>query len=328
MIKKLFVLFLTFFVVFALWLDTKIDDLKKEKFHFDGDFLVIDAGSSFAKLCRNWQQSNYIKNCYPYLIYSKFSPELFSLQTGVYDVKGLTVLEVIAAIRQGKQHSFSFTIIEGEAIWDVLDKLKSSPYLINDIEDIVAQLAIPYESAEGWFYPDTYHYHGREKASELLARAYKKMQLVLSTEWQQRQQGLPLNSPYEALILASIIEKETGKPSERKTVSSVFINRLRKGMRLQTDPTIIYGIGPSFDGDIKRRDINTHTRYNTYKINGLTPTPIAMPSKDAINAALNPETTDYYYFVASGDGGHYFSSTLSEHNKAVKKYLLNKGGGS
>jgi UPF0755 protein len=158
----------------------------------------------------------------------------------------------------------------------------------------------------------------------VLSRAYQEMQRFLDEAWEARMDGLPINSPYEALILASIIEKETGIAEERPLIASVFVNRLRRGMRLQTDPTVIYGMGEDYDGNIRKRDLQTHTPYNTYMIDGLPPTPIAMPSKASIQAALNPVASDYYYFVAMGEGRHYFSKTLREHNNAVRRYILNR----
>ncbi|AUJ70275.1 MULTISPECIES: endolytic transglycosylase MltG [unclassified Pseudoalteromonas] len=320
--KKLFIIVAFLIAAASWWLSQQINKVKFEPLNISEPLVEIKAGQTFNQLCHLWQRSGALSNCFPYQLYSKLEPKLFALQAGFYDLKGLTVLDAISKISRGEQHNFSFTIIEGMPIWEVKDKLLSAPYLTQDIDKLTAQLNISQSSAEGWLYPDTYHYHGNDSAQRLLKRAHTKMQSVLEEEWQNRMPDLPLNTPYEALILASIIEKETGVVAERDKVASVFINRLRKGMRLQTDPTIIYGIGEQFDGDIKREDIREKTPYNTYRIDGLPPTPIAMPSRAAIHAALNPATTEYLYFVASGDGGHHFSKTLTEHNKAVKKFIL------
>ena len=172
--------------------------------------------------------------------------------------------------------------------------------------------------------PDTYHFPRGTTDLAFLKRAYQSMVRRLAKEWEDRAPGLPLKSPDEALILASIIEKETGAASERATIAGVFIRRLQKGMKLQTDPTVIYGMGEAFDGNIRRKDLQQDTPYNTYVHRGLTPTPISMPGGDAIHAALHPEAGKSLYFVARGGGRHYFSDTLEEHNRAVRKYQIKR----
>ena len=302
MIKKLLVLLLLLIASATWWLLSVVEQMQSEKLLLDETYTEVKAGETFRRLCQRWQQVGAIESCLPYNLYSKLAPQQFALQSGVYQLKGKPVLEALAIIRRGQQHRFSFTIIEGEAIWTVTNKIAAAPYLNYDIDNLSEQLGLQQDSAEGWLYPDTYYYHGNDSALALLQRAHQKMQQVLAQQWQQRKPDLPLQSPYEALILASIVEKETGVDGERSKVASVFINRLRKGMRLQTDPTVIYGIGESFDGDIKRKDLRQMTPYNTYRIDGLPPTPIAMPSTAAIQAALNPQQTEYFYFVASGTG--------------------------
>ena len=177
------------------------------------------------------------------------------------------------------------------------------------------------ENLEGWFTPDTYHYNEGVSDKQILQDLYARQQGILDEAWANRANDLPYDTPYDALIMASIIEKETSVPEERAKVSAVFVNRLRQGMRLQTDPTIIYGMGERYDGDIKRKDIQEKTAYNTYQIDGLPPTPIALPSQASIEASLNPADFDALYFVATGHGGHKFSKTLAEHNRAVQDYL-------
>jgi UPF0755 protein len=186
------------------------------------------------------------------------------------------------------------------------------------------RLGYPGEHPEGYFYPDTYHFQGGTTDVVFLEHAYQRLQSVLEHQWEKRNKNLPLQSPYEALILASIVEKETGKAEERPMIAGVFIRRLAKGMKLQTDPTVIYGMGVSFKGNISRRDLVTDTPYNTYVHAGLPPTPICMPGEAAINAVLHPADGKALYFVAKGDGSHYFSATLEEHNIAVRRFQLNK----
>ncbi|MDC0172329.1 endolytic transglycosylase MltG [Gammaproteobacteria bacterium] len=189
-------------------------------------------------------------------------------------------------------------------------------------EQLLEMAGMEVANPEGWLFPDTYSYTSTDTVVDILKQAHFKMQNTLSTQWKTRQPNLPYDTPYEALIMASIVEKETGLVSERGQIAGVFVRRLRKGMRLQTDPTVIYGMGDEYRGNIRRSDLKAFSPYNTYRVNGLPPTPIAMPSADAIRAALHPEDGSSLYFVARGDGGHHFSNTLEEHNKAVQKYQI------
>ena len=286
----------------------------------------VEKGTGFNKLCRQWQQQQWLEDCWRFQILAKLDPTLTDLKAGLYELSADSVINNIKKINQGEQISFSFTIIEGQALRDVLNTVKIAPHLQNDLklEQLGEQIIGKQTHLEGWLFPDTYHYHSNDSASSLLKRAAQKMQLTLADAWQQRASDLPYNTAYEALIMASIIEKETALASERPLIASAFINRLNTNMRLQTDPTVIYGLGEDFDGDIKRKDLRNYTPYNTYRINGLPPTPIAMPSKEAILAAVNPPKSEYVYFVAKGDGSHQFSTTLKQHNAAVNQYILNK----
>ncbi|HCP96930.1 MAG TPA: endolytic transglycosylase MltG [Pseudoalteromonas sp.] len=292
----------------------------------DNTQFEVKKGTGFNKLCRQWQQQQWVEDCWRFQILAKLDPTLTDLKAGLYELSSDSVLNNIKKINQGQQISFSFTIIEGQALRDVLNTLSTSTHLQNDLklEQLGEQIIGKQTHLEGWLFPDTYHYHSNDTASSLLKRAAQKMQQTLADAWQQRASDLPYDTPYEALIMASIIEKETALASERPLIASAFINRLNTNMRLQTDPTVIYGLGEGFDGDIKRKDLRNYTPYNTYRINGLPPTPIAMPSKEAILAAVNPPKSEYVYFVAKGDGSHQFSTTLKQHNAAVNRYILNK----
>jgi UPF0755 protein len=220
---------------------------------------------------------------------------------------------------------YSLTIVEGMTLQQLLEQLKQHRAIISNTEPqtLAKQLGISHSSAEGWFLPETYAFPANTQDLGFLQRAYQKMQTVLNQEWQQRAADLPYKTPYEALIMASIIEKETAAAEERAKIAGVFVRRLEKGMRLQTDPTVIYGMGAQFDGNLRRKDLRKDTPYNTYTRKGLPPTPICLPGKASIHAALHPEQGEELYFVATGkDGKHVFSKTLTEHNKAVRRYQL------
>ena len=250
------------------------------------------------------------------------------VRAGEYEIKvEMTPEELLAKFIQGSAIQYSFTVIEGWSFRQMLAAIADDPvieYTLGDKTDqeIMNLLGYPDQHPEGLFFPDTYRFPKGTSDVDFLRRAYQVMQKHLTREWNQRESGLPLASSYDALILASIIEKETGAGFERPLISGVFIQRLKKKMRLQTDPTIIYGLGENFDGDIRFRDLKKDTPYNTYLHAGLTPTPIALPGLEAIRAALHPAKTEALYFVSKGDGTHHFSATLKEHNSAVKRYQL------
>ena len=227
----------------------------------------------------------------------------------------------------GRVRQYSLTLVEGWSFRDFLKALsdhEAIDHTLKDVayDDVMAALGHDGQHPEGRFFPDTYFIHRNTRDVDLLNRAYQQMERHLNMLWSERDDDLPFKTPYEALIMASIVEKESAVPEERPVIAGVFINRLRKGMRLQTDPTVIYGLGESYDGDIRFRDLRTDTPYNTYTRKGLTPTPIAMPGTGALKAVMHPADTEYLYFVATGDGSgqHVFSSTLEQHEKAVDKY--------
>ncbi|MES9980161.1 MAG: endolytic transglycosylase MltG [Candidatus Thiodiazotropha sp. 6PLUC5] len=236
------------------------------------------------------------------------------------------LLEILSS-SQVVQHAL--TIIEGWTFAQMMGSVRTNPVLKQTLEglddaQIMTRLGFEGQHPEGRFYPDTYHFPMGTTDLQFLQRAYQRMQKTLDEAWADRVPDLPLKTPYEALILASIIERETGLPEEREEIAGVFIRRLNRNMLLQTDPTVIYGMGDRYDGNIRKRDLTRDTPYNTYTRKGLTPTPIAMPSGAAIRAALHPKPGKTLYFVATGEGGHYFSENLKQHNNAVRKYQLKR----
>lgn len=258
----------------------------------------------------------------------KLEPELSLVKAGTYELKfGMSVRDLFYDLSTGNEQTFLVQLVEGLTWKNWLSQLNSTPHLIPAALSETQWLSIldpqlEAISMEGMLMPDTYQYTANTKVQEIVSRAHKSLQQYLSGAWQTRAIDLPYVSSYEALIMASIIEKETGLAIERPRIAGVFVNRLRLNMRLQTDPTVIYGMGDSFDGNIRRKDLRQATPYNTYVIKGLPPTPIAMIGKLAIDAALDPMTTDDLYFVSKGDGSHQFSVTLEQHNQAVRTYQL------
>ncbi|WP_194755595.1 endolytic transglycosylase MltG [Aliidiomarina indica] len=258
-----------------------------------------------------------------------FMPNI-RLQAGVYAVhEGETPATLWSRFARGEQHLFSITFVEGSEFRHWQAQLAAHPYIRSQLVDtpiaeIMRLLESDYTHPEGLLFPDTYRFYAGTSDLRIYQQAMQRMQGVLEREWAQRDRTVPVQTPYEALILASIVERETGAAHERGLVASVFVNRLQTGMRLQSDPTIIYGLGERYRGVIYRSDIQEHTPYNTYRIDGLPPTPIAMPGAAAIAATLQPEASDYFYFVSRNDGTHVFSRTLAEHNRAVNKYQRNR----
>ena len=250
------------------------------------------------------------------------------VHVGDYEFKdGMSPAEMLAMLASGDTARVKYTLVEGRSFRQVRAELAALPDLDDDLTgksdaDIMTLLGRTGVHPEGRFLPDTYFVPKSGKRSDLLRQAAEAMDAVLAASWAGRDAGLPLKTPEELLTLASIVEKETGKAEERPRIAGVFVRRLQKGMRLETDPTVIYGIGDGYDGNIRKKDLQTVTPYNTYRINGLPPTPIAMPGRAALAAAAHPEPGDALFFVATGDGAHVFSATYDQHRKAVKTYQL------
>lgn len=252
------------------------------------------------------------------------------LKAGEYRIEpAMTPGDVLAAIAAGRVVQHRVTIVEGMRFSELRVLLAAHPVLVQTLgglpdTEVLTRIGATESHPEGLFLPDTYFFPRGFSDEDLLKRAYWAQKKVLREAWEARAEDLPLADPYEALILASIIEKETGRAGERPEIAGVFVNRLRQGWRLQTDPTVIYGLGDRFDGNLRRVDLETDTEYNTYTRFGLPPTPIALPGRAAIEAACQPQRTEHMFFVARGDGSHVFSKTLAEHNRAVARYQLGR----
>ncbi|MDR9423860.1 MAG: endolytic transglycosylase MltG [Marinobacter sp.] len=334
MFKKLLILLVTVAVLVGagggLWVWQGLQTLKQPITIDESGLMTVESGTGFNQLARQMEREGYIDDALWLQIYGRLSPEQTRIKAGDYELfPSMTPVALIENMVEGKVKLWSVQFIEGRTFADMRAELASNEQLEKVTADwsnerIMEAVGAPDQHPEGWFYPDTYLFSGDETDLDILQRAYNRMVEVLQEEWESREQGLPYNSPYEALIMASIIERETGVAGERKEVAGVFVRRLNKGMRLQTDPTVIYGMGDSYEGRIRSRDLSTHTPYNTYRIDGLPPTPIAMPARAAIHAALHPAEGDALYFVARGDGSHKFSRTLAEHQRAVRAFQLNR----
>lgn len=288
--------------------------------------LVVAPGTSPAQVARLLQQGGV--RIWPELLYLWFraSGESRNIKAGSYEIaEGSTPRSMLRKLVNGEQALRSLTLVEGWTFRQVRQAIAKAPDLIAQSQGlsdarVMEQLGRPGQHPEGRFFPDTYSYPKNATDLQLLATAMGAMDRNLQAAWERRAVDSPLKTPEQALILGSIVEKETGRASDRPMIAGVFVNRLRLGMLLQTDPTVIYGLGPSFDGNLRKKDLTTDTPWNTYTRAGLPPTPIAMPGKDALLAAVAPATTDALYFVARGDGTSQFSNTLAAHNRAVNQY--------
>lgn len=289
------------------------------------DFDVRE-GASLSTIARQLAAAGVLPHALWLTAYARLMRADRAIKAGSYEVEtGVTLRGLLAKLTQGDVMQSSITIVEGATFAQLKDMLRGNPGVRNTVLDLpdaelLARIGVTGEHAEGLFFPDTYFFARHSTDAALLKRAWRMLDARLQSGWAKRAADLPLATPYDALILASIVEKETGRPADRPNVASVFINRLRIGMPLQTDPTVIYGMGSAFDGNLRKRDLETDTPYNTYMRAGLPPTPIALVSQASLDAVLRPPPTRYLYFVSRGDGTSAFSATLNEHNRAVARY--------
>lgn len=287
---------------------------------------TVETGTSLDRLATELHKAGIVHASWSFRLLGRALGKSTALKAGIYEiVRPMTPIELLEKIERGDVSKIGVQFIEGWTSREIRAALRKQILLEHASETMDDQALLTAIGAteghiEGLFFPDTYFYTPRSTDIEILRRAYQAQRNKLMAEWQTRAPNLPYRTPYEALIMASIIEKETGAEAERPRIAAVFINRLNQGMRLQTDPTVIYGLGLSFDGNLRREDLLRDTPYNTYTRNGLPPTPIAIPGAAAIRAALQPAMTNDLYFVARGNGTHIFSSTLDAHNRAVKRF--------
>jgi UPF0755 protein len=330
LIKRLFFLLVLMAVVLSAWMlyfSHMPIPMRAESQEID-----LKAGSSLKSVGQQLVDQGILNEPWSFVLMVRILGAAGNIKAGNYLIeRGVTPYGLYVTFTEGSITQASITFIEGwnfKQVRAALDRNEGVRHMTMAYTDqqILAEIGAKETHPEGLFFPDTYYFSRGASDLDVLKRAYQTMQTKLTKAWQERESGLPYDSAYEALIMASIVEKETGKPSERPEIAGVFLNRLRIGMRLQTDPTVIYGMGDRFDGNLRKVDLIADTRYNTYTRAGLPPTPIAMPSLAAIEAALHPAKTKALYFVGKGDGSHVFSSTLVEHNRAVVKYQLRRSG--
>jgi UPF0755 protein len=295
----------------------------------EGAVFTVEPGSTGVGIVRQLSVQGFTRMGWEWRLLMRLEPHLY--RAGEYQLRaGMTPGNVLGIVSRGEVIQYRITLVEGWTFKQFAQALTADKTLRHELDlDTATQWgliseALDIEHPEGWFFPETYQFTRGDSDRDILVRAHQAMQAHLQEAWALRDDDAPLRNPYEMLILASIIEKETARDDERGQIAGVFSRRLKKGMRLQTDPTVIYGMGDAYDGDIRRKDLQTDTPYNTYTNHGLPPTPIAMPGKASLLAAAQPEEGETLYFVADGNGGHTFSTTLKEHQAAVRK-LLEKG---
>jgi UPF0755 protein len=286
----------------------------------------VQPGQSLRQVARHLTQKGLLEEPWRFVLTARLLEKTTSIKAGEYELtQPLPPTELLDKMIRGEVKQVGITFIEGHTFAQMRKVLDEHPDLTHATKglpeaELLALVGASEQHAEGLFFPETYRFHKGASDVEILKRAYQDMQTHLTQLWQTRNAGVPLKTPYEALVLASVVEKETGQASERPQIAAVFVNRLNINMRLQTDPTVIYGLGESFNGNLTKAHLKTDTPYNTYTRSGLPPTPIAMPGLGALQAALQPAKGSWLYFVSRGDGTHFFSSSLAEHNRAVAQY--------
>jgi len=293
---------------------------------------TIEKGWSAKRVAAELEKTGVIDKPHWFYLYARVNKKGGAIKSGEFNITGSpNTAELIDLFIKGQTVQYSGNIIEGSTFKQIRERLAQNSDLTQTMssmsnDEIMRALDLSGQHPEGLFFSDTYQFPKNTTDIEFLKRANTLLQKVLAEEWENRQPDIPIKTPYEALVLASIVEKETAAPEERPLIAGVFMSRLKKKMRLQTDPTVIYGIGDSYDGNIRRSDLTTDTPYNTYTRAGLPPTPISMVGREAINAVMHPDETASLYFVArhDGSGTHQFSETLEQHNAAVRKYQLKR----
>ncbi len=310
------------------WTTWQADLDRRIYLHDSSELFELERGMTVRAIARTFEDKGWIRDARYVRLEARRTGIGPRLQAGLYEIfNGMTTREVLDKFVRGDVKTFRITFIEGSTFADVRRVLGAQRYLVQhgaalDDDELLAQVAPGVTHPEGWFFPSTYHYVHGDSDIDILRRAHREMRNVLEASWATRTPGLPYATPADALVMASIIEKETGRADERTVIAGVFVRRLQRGMKLQTDPTVIYGLGTAFDGDLRRVDLETDNPYNTYTRFGLPPTPIALPGRASIEAALHPANGSALYFVGRGDGSHEFSDSLEEHNAAVRRYQL------
>jgi len=313
-------------VSFMVILITHLQRTALEPRVLHSNVLLLKSGSSLLDFAKIMALISDLETPMPIITWVMITGRSSSLKAGEYKVStGDSIEDIVTQVVEGKVLEHSVTFPEGFEFRDIISRLNSTKPLFREEGDLSSELikqaiGTDHEVLEGLFFPDTYHYIRSDTPVSILRRANKVLQVKLQDAWSDKDDGLLLKNPYELLVLASLIEKEAGVAYEKRKISGVFANRLRKNMRLQTDPTVIYGLGDDFTGDLTKEHLAKDTPYNTYRRNGLPPTPISCPGWDSLFAAAHPEKHSLFYFVAKGDGTHYFSKTLKEHQQAVKTY--------